>query len=85
MYKTIAKVDGMKCGMCESHVCDVVRRNFECSKVTASHTKGVVEIFSKDHIDEQALRHAIGEQGYVVGEVTEQEYASKGLFGWLKK
>ena len=34
MYKTIAKVDGMRCGMCESHVNDVVRRNFDVKKVS---------------------------------------------------
>ena len=85
MYKTIAKVDGMKCGMCESHVNDVVRRNFDVKKVNASHTKGVVEIESKLPIDEQNLRKFIGEQGYVVGDVTSEEFTPKGLFGWFKK
>lgn len=85
MYKTIAKVDGMKCGMCESHVNDVVRRNLDVKKVNASHTKGLVEIVSKSPLDEQTLRNAIGEQGYVVGDVTSEEFTPKGLFGWLKK
>lgn len=85
MYKTIVKVDGMRCGMCESHVNDVVRRNFDVKKVNASHAKGEVVIVSEQPVDEQKLRFAVGEQGYVVGTVTSEEYKQKGLFAWLKK
>ena len=85
MYKTIAKVDGMRCGMCESHVNDVVRRNFDVKKVNASHAKGEVVIVSEQPVDEQKLRFAVGEQGYAVGTVTSEEYKQKGLFGRLKK
>lgn len=85
MYKTIAKVDGMRCGMCESHVNDVVRRNFDVKKVNASHAKGEVVIVSEQPVDEQKLRFAVGKQGYTVGTVTSEEYKQKGLFGWLKK
>ncbi len=85
MYKTIAKVDGMRCGMCESHVNDVVRRNFDVKKVNASHAKGEVVIVSEQPVDEQKLRFVVGEQGYVVGTVTSEGYNQKGLFGWLKK
>lgn len=85
MYKTIAKVDGMRCGMCESHVNDVVRRNFDVKKVNASHVKGEVVIVSEQPVDEQKLRFVVGEQGYAVGTVTSEEYKQKGLFGWLKK
>lgn len=85
MYKTIAKVDGMRCGMCESHVNDVVRRNFDVKKVNASHAKSEVVIVSEQPVDEQKLRFVVGEQGYAVGTVTSEEYKPKGLFGWLKK
>lgn len=85
MYKTIAKVDGMRCGMCESHVNDVVRRNFDVKKVNASHAKGEVVIVSEQPVDEQKLRFVVGEQGYAVGTVTSEEYKQKVLFGWLKK
>lgn len=85
MYKTVAKVDGMRCGMCESHVNDVVRRNFDVKKVNASHAKGEVVIVSEQPVDEQKLRFVVGEQGYAVGTVTSEEYKQKGLFGWLKK
>lgn len=85
MYKTIAKVDGMRCGMCESHVNDVVRRSFAVKKVTASHSRGEVVILSEAPIDEQKLRFAVGEQGYVVGDVSSEQCKSGGLFGWLKR
>ena len=85
MYKTIAKVDGMRCGMCESHVNDVVRRNFDVKKVNASHDKGEVVIVSEQPVDEQKLRFVVGEQGYAVCMGTSEEYNQKGLFGWLKK
>ena len=28
MKKIILKIDGMRCGMCETHVCDFIRKNF---------------------------------------------------------
>ena len=33
MIETILKIDGMACGMCESHVNDTVRRGFPVRKV----------------------------------------------------
>ena len=29
MIKTTLKIDGMMCGMCESHMNDVIRKNFK--------------------------------------------------------
>ena len=40
MVQTTLKVDGMMCGMCESHVNEVVRKTAQVEKVTSSHTKG---------------------------------------------
>lgn len=37
MTKTTLKIDGMMCGMCESHVNDAIRNAFEVKKVTSSH------------------------------------------------
>lgn len=33
MIKTTVKVDGMMCGMCESHVNDAVRKAFQVKKL----------------------------------------------------
>ena len=40
MFRTIVDIDGMMCGMCESHVNDAVRNNFKVKKVSSSHGKG---------------------------------------------
>ena len=39
MVKTIVGVDGMMCGMCESHVNEAVRNAFPIKKVSSSHGK----------------------------------------------
>ena len=64
MIETILKVDGMACGMCESHINDTVRNRFPVQKVTSSHTKGETVILSPEPLDEQALRAAISATGY---------------------
>lgn len=39
MVKTTLKIDGMMCGMCESHVNDAIRNAFPVKKVTSSHSR----------------------------------------------
>ena len=51
MKKITVKVEGMRCGMCESHVNDLVRRNFNVKKVTSSHIKGETVILAPQTID----------------------------------
>ena len=36
MVKTIVGIDGMMCGMCESHMNDAIRNNFKVKKVNSS-------------------------------------------------
>ena len=38
MRKYTLEVQGMQCGMCESHVNDAVRRAFRVKKVESSHS-----------------------------------------------
>lgn len=85
MIETILKVDGMACGMCESHINDTVRNRFPVQKVTFSHTKGETVILSQEPLDEQALRAAISATGYTVTAVDAHPYAKKGLFSFHKK
>ena len=35
MIETIVKIDGMMCGMCESHISDAIRNAFAVKKVSA--------------------------------------------------
>ena len=81
MLKITVQVDGMMCGMCESHVNDAVRKAFQVKKVTSSHSKGQTVILTENDIDEGTLRSAIGATGYEVKEVSKEPYEKKGLFG----
>ena len=59
MIKTTVEVNGMMCGMCESHVNEAVRKNFTVKKVQSSHTKGKTEILSEEALDQEKLKDAI--------------------------
>ena len=80
----MSRVDGLACGMCESHVNDAVRRTFPVKKVTSSHSKGETVIIAEQAIDEAALRSAIGATGYTVVSVASEPYEKKGLFSLLR-
>ena len=85
MKKTVVKIDGMMCGMCEARVNDVIRRNFKVKKVKSSHVKNEAVIISEGYIDENTLKSALLETGYKVLGVEESDYVKKGLFSFLKK
>ena len=77
MIKTTVKVDGMMCGMCESHVNDAVRKAFQVDKVTSSHSKGETVIISDGPVDEAKLKTAISATGYEVKGITSEPYEKK--------
>ena len=86
MVRTTVKVDGMMCGMCESHVNDAVRKAFQVNKVTSSHTKGETVLITDTPVDEAKLKTAISATGYDVKGVTSEPYEKKkGLFSFLHK
>jgi copper chaperone CopZ len=84
MVKIVLTVEGMMCGMCESHINDAVRAAFPVKKVTSSHTKGQTVILTEQDIDEDALKTAIDKTGYTVTSVTKEPYVKKGLFSFGK-
>ena len=84
MRQITLKIDGMMCGMCESHVNDAVRRAFPVKKVSSSHGKGETVILSEADIPEEALRRAVDGTGYTVQSVQSEPYEKKGLFGRRK-
>ncbi len=81
MKKITMKIDGMMCGMCESHVNDAVRNAFKVKKVSSSHTKGETVILSENEINEEELRAAVEKTGYKVLSITVSEQEKRGLFG----
>lgn len=86
MIKTTLKIDGMMCGMCESHINDAIRNSFDVKKVNSSHTKGETVIVSKAALDEDKIKSVIDKTGYELKSISSEEFEEKkGLFGFLKK
>ena len=81
MWKYTIQVDGMMCGMCESHVNDAVRKAFPVKKVTLSRSKKETVVITEAELDQEALRAAISATGYDVGEIWKDSGQKKGLFG----
>lgn len=80
MLKIKMKVDGMMCGMCESHINDTIRRVFSVKKVTSSHTKGETIVITEEDIEEEKLKAAINDTGYTVVKIEKLPYEKKGFF-----
>lgn len=85
MVKTTIQVDGMMCGMCESHINDAIRQAVKVNKVTSSHTKGETVLITEETVDEAAVRAAIEKTGYQVKGIHSESYEKKGFSLFRKK
>ena len=86
MQQYTLKIDGMMCGMCESHVNENIRNAFSLKKVTSSHSKGETIILTEEDLDENKLKETIDKTGYQLISVSKSPYEKKkGLFSFLKK
>ncbi len=80
--KYTLKIDGMMCGMCESHMNDAIRNNFNVKSVKSSHSKGTTIITSEEALDEAKLKEVVDDTGYeLLGLEKEDTPVKKGLFG----
>ena len=59
MYKTTLKIDGMMCGMCESHINDTIRKAVPVKKVSSSHTRGEAVVITDEPLDVEAVKAGI--------------------------
>ena len=80
MRKITAQIDGMQCGMCETHINDLIRKNFKVKKVKSSHTKGESVIIAEEDIPRAELQMALKKVGYKLEGMESEEYQKKGLF-----
>lgn len=83
MVRTVIKIDGMMCGMCEAHINDVIRKLIpDVQKLKSSHTKGESSFVSENAPDEDKIRAAIDATGYTVLSMKCEPYSKKflGLF-----
>lgn len=85
MVQITVQVNGMQCGMCESHVNEAIRKAFQVKKVTSSHVKNQTVILAEQEIDEQKLKDVINQTGYEAGAVRKEAYEKKGLFSAFRK
>ncbi len=69
--KYILKIDGMYCSMCESHVNDAIRNNFQVKKVKSKHKTGDVLIETINPIDLEKLTNILNSTGYKVLDLKE--------------
>lgn len=65
--KYVLTIDGMRCGSCEAHVNNLIRKKYSfIKKVKSSARKNRTIILSKDPIDMNELKTYIDETGYIV-------------------
>lgn len=83
MTKYTLKIDGMMCGMCESHINDTIRKAAAVKKVSSSHAKGESVVITDGPMDVEAVKAAIHATGYEVKDVTSEPCEKKrfSLFG----
>ena len=68
------KVEGMKCGMCEAHVNDLIRKEYiNARKVKSNHKKNLTKFCIKESINEDELRMKVENLGYRVKEIKVEE------------
>ena len=80
MVKTTLKIDGMMCGMCESHMNDLIRNHYSVKKVSSSVSKGETEIISENELDLSELGEQVNGIGYELIDVQTEPYQKKKFF-----
>ena len=66
LKQIVIKIDGMKCGECESHVNDIIRRNFKIKKVSSSHRTGEVKILTIEELNVKDIENKLMSYGYKI-------------------
>jgi copper chaperone CopZ len=66
------EVHGMRCGMCESHINDILRRSFDIKKVKSNHKKNLTIIQTIHELDLDKLKDVIQSLGYEVKSIEKQ-------------
>lgn len=88
MVKTVLKIDGMSCSMCEAHMNEVIRNNFKVNKVSSSASAGETVIISDAELDIPWVKKQVKDIGYKVLSYESKPYEKKekkGFFHFVKK
>lgn len=79
MNQYVFTVKGMRCGMCESHINDAIRRCAKIKKVKSSHSKDETIVVAEE-LDIDKIKSEIRQLGYDVDDnVIVSEYKKKFL------
>ena len=66
--------------MCESHINDQIRKNFEVKKVKSNRFKKQTIIVSKQKLDEERIKEVILQTGYRFIKINLEEKEKKSFF-----
>ena len=81
MNKYVLKINGMRCGMCEAHVENEIRKNINVKRVKASHIKNELIVITELELEEDDFHNILDKTGYEIKSY-KKEVEVKKLFGW---
>lgn len=81
MIQTTVGVGGMMCGMCEAHIADAIRRNFDVVKAKSNRHKNQCVVVSEQELDADKLKAVIEDLGYDFTGAVSEPYKKQGFLG----
>ena len=67
------EVPDMRCGMCELHIEETIRKNFKVKKVVANRFINIATIYSNESLDIDRIKEEIEKTGYKVLKIETEE------------
>ena len=84
-YVYTLSIDGMKCGMCESHINSVIRNNLKIKSVKSNRHKKETIIISNSPISMDLIRNIMDPTGYILNDIKEERKEKQSIFKGLFK
>lgn len=82
-YRTVAKIDGMMCQMCEAHIQDAIREAIpDAKKVKADRKKKEAVFLTDEPFQEKVLRRAVNKTGYTYISSETEPYTEEKKHGF---
>ena len=82
MIQTTLGIEGMMCGMCESHVNDAIRKAFNVQSAKSNRRKKQCVVVSEEELDPSKVSAAIEDIGYELTSISSESYRKRGIFGF---
>lgn len=83
MISTVLGIEGMMCDMCEAHINDAIRRNFNVKSARSDRHRKTCTIVSEEELDRARIASVIAETGYDLVSITSEPYKKKGFLPFL--